>query len=364
MTIHSDIPTRAQIERLLQTRASSSVSIFLPTSRSTIGARSDRVTFANLAATALDRLRAGAAPASDVSGVEEGIQAIVEDDAFWTRQADSLAVFATPTHAQSFRLPNQLTELVQVADRFHVKPLLRAVTFPQAAYVLALSKGAVRLLEIGPDEAPQEVAVAELPSDAWDPRSNKVFMARDRNYVRQVDHALRGVLNGSNLPLILAATEGIAALYRTVNTYPQLADTRWPGNPEEATDAELAAGARTILDEVYASQLADTAALFNQRRSQGRAATDLSDIARLATLGAVDTVFVDIDGIVPGSIDEETGAVTFDDAVESNGAGRDAYGIVDEIARRVFLASGQVLAVRATDIPGGGPAAAILRYVV
>jgi hypothetical protein len=364
MTIHSDIPTRAQIERLLANRSASSVSIFLPTSRSTLGARSDRVTFANLVEAALGRLRESGAAANDVSSVEEGLQAIVEDDEFWTRQADSLAVFVTPDCAQAFRLPNQLTELVQVADRFHVKPLLRAITFPQAAYVLALSKGAVRLLEIGPDAAPQEVAVAELPSDAWDPRSNKVFMARDRNYVRQIDHALRGVLNGSDLPLILAATEGIAALYRTVNTYPHLADTRWPGNPEEATDAELAAGARTILDEVYAAQLAATSALFSQRLSQGRAATDLSDIARLATLGAVDTVLVDIDGVVPGSIDEETGALTFDTAVDSENAAADTYGIVDEIARRVFLASGQVLAVRAADIPGGGPAAAILRYVV
>ena len=192
MTIHSDIPTRAQIERLLRNRDASSVSIFLPTSRSTLDARGDRVTFANLGTAALDRLRASGATDDDISSVDEAIRAIVEDDEFWTRQADSLAVFVTPESAQAFRLPNNLTELVHVADRFHVKPLLRAVTFPQAAYVLALSKGAVRLLEIGPDTAPQEVSVAELPSDAWDPRSNKVFMARDRNYVRQIDHALRG----------------------------------------------------------------------------------------------------------------------------------------------------------------------------
>jgi hypothetical protein len=38
------------------------------------------------------------------------------------------------------------------------------------------------------------------------------------------------------------------------------------------------------------------------------------------------------------------------------------YGIVDEIARRVLLAGGRVLAVRAADMPGEGPVAAILRY--
>ena len=66
---------------------------------------------------------------------------------------------------------------------------------------------------------------------------------------------------------------------------------------------------------------------------------------------------VDIDEVVPGSIDEGTGAVTFADA-----AGPDRYGVVDEIVRRVWLAGGEVLAVRRHDIPDQGSVAAILRY--
>ena len=38
------------------------------------------------------------------------------------------------------------------------------------------------------------------------------------------------------------------------------------------------------------------------------------------------------------------------------------YGVVDEIARRVWLAVGRVLAVRAEEIPSGSSVAAILRY--
>jgi hypothetical protein len=43
---------------------------------------------------------------------------------------------------------------------------------------------------------------------------------------------------------------------------------------------------------------------------------------------------------------------------------RIATGVVDEIARRAWLAGGRVLAVRRDDIPGHGPAAAILRYPI
>jgi len=68
---------------------------------------------------------------------------------------------------------------------------------------------------------------------------------------------------------------------------------------------------------------------------------------------------VDIDEIVPGVVDEETGNVTF---VEGSDAV--SYGVVDEIARRVWLNGGRVLAVRRDDIPGGGSVAAILRYPI
>lgn len=356
MTIYSDLPTHAQIEQLLLSGDPSSVSIYLPTTRIALGAHPDRTVLSNLGRAAADQLAAGGADPTEIDSFRDGINALVDDDEFWNRQADSLAVFATPSSVKTFRLANQVTETVQVSDRFHVKPLLRAVTFPHAAWVLALAKGQVRLLEIGPSGPPEEVSVAELPRDAWDPRGNRVFKAREGTYVRQIDHALRVVLNGSDLPLIIAATETIAALYRTVNSYPHLIDTRWPGNPEEMTDADLANAVRPILDEYYATQLAGLGDLFDQRQSQGRTALDIADIARAATAGTVDTLLVDIDAAVPGTIDDE-GAVSFADTATA-----DSYGVIDEITRRVYLTGGRIFAVRAAAIPSGGTAAAILRY--
>ena len=67
-------------------------------------------------------------------------------------------------------------------------------------------------------------------------------------------------------------------------------------------------------------------------------------------------MLVDIDESIPGYIDEN-GAVTFDDADDAVN-----YGVGDEIARRVRLNGGKVLAIRRDDIPGDGAVAAILRY--
>lgn len=92
-------------------------------------------------------------------------------------------------------------------------------------------------------------------------------------------------------------------------------------------------------------------------RESGPATTDLVMAARAATMGAVDTMLVDIDAVVPWTVDDADGAVTV-----ASEPGSSRYGIVDEIARRVLLSGGRVLGVRAADIPGGKPVAAILRY--
>jgi hypothetical protein len=371
--LHTDIPTRAQIDRLLTSRHPASVSVYLATEPTSNG-DAERIALKNLAAEADRQLLEADTPKSAATALREELAELGADDVFWRYQARSLAVFATPGSTVTFRLPNRLVEQVQVADRFHLKPLLRAIAFPQVAFVLALAQGSVRVLEIGPELGSWDVSVPDLPSDVASaagmasiadraPRGalqgaegQKVRM---RAYCREIDQALRPLLAGLDVPLILASTEPLDAIYRSVNTYPHLAGRSIEGSPEGTPDAELVASAREVLDEVGRGILADVHALYERRSSQGRTSQDVVDLARAATFGAVDTVLVDIDDVVPGAVDEETGAVTFeeeDDAV--------AYGVVDEIARRVWLTGGRVLAVRREDVPGGGAAAGILRYAV
>ena len=69
--------------------------------------------------------------------IRQAVEALIEDDGFWAEQAHSLAIFVTPERIRTFRLPNRLSSQAEVADRFHLKPLIRSVTFPHDAYVLA-----------------------------------------------------------------------------------------------------------------------------------------------------------------------------------------------------------------------------------
>lgn len=370
MTLHTDIPTRDQVDRLYTNLDPASVSIYLPTDPASPGT-AEQIALKNLVSEALNQLRDGDTPKREVAHLEEELADLVDDHEFWRFQARSLAVFATPASIVTYRLPNRLHEMVSVADRFHLKPLLRSITFPQVALVLALAQNSVRLLEVLPEGRPERINLDTLPDDFRDavrivhvddrsPRGKSQSSIAEkthlRSYCRSVDQALRPLLSGRDVPLILAAADPLESIYRTVSTYPHLARGSIVGNPERTPDTELAERSRSVLDEVYSERLADIHELFDRRQSEGRAGTDVANTARAATFGMVDTLLVDMDSVIPGLVNDE-GAVEFaedDDAV--------TYGVVDEIARRVWLSGGTVLAVRRADVPGGGDLAAILRY--
>jgi hypothetical protein len=146
------------------------------------------------------------------------------------------------------------------------------------------------------------------------------------------------------------------SIYRSVQSYARLAATPVTTNPDAMSDAELAAAARAVLDELFAAELAAIKSLFEKRKGEQRTTTDVAYAARAATCGAVQKLLVDIDEVLPGTVDED-GKVTL-----VAGASAASYGVVDEIAARALLTGARVLGVRRGDIPGGGSLAAILRY--
>ena len=146
--LYTDIPTHSDIESLLLARTPGSVSIYLPTTPITTEVGASRIEFKNRVAAATTQLAAANVDPRDVASIAETLGAVIEDESFWAHQANSLAVLATPAGVRTFRLPNRIGTVLEVSDRFHLKPLLRAVTYPRTAFVLALAQSSVRLVEV------------------------------------------------------------------------------------------------------------------------------------------------------------------------------------------------------------------------
>jgi hypothetical protein len=372
--LYLDLPSADDLNALATQRSDIAVSIALPTTPISTETDTDQIRLKNLVKEALSQIESVGADKRRVNDLLEELDDLVEDEDFWRFQAHGLVVYATPDNLRSFRVPTALEPLVAVSDRFHLKPLLRSVNFCHCGYVLALADGSVRLIEVSADLPAVEVRVEGMPVDAASAAGQASIATRSyrgriggsegkkvrlRQYARKVDGALRTLLGGSRAPLILASVESLGAIYRSVNTYPHLAAEGIEGNPERMSEAELASAARPILDGLYRQQIADWHALYQQRVNEDRATLDLGRVARAATFGAVQSLLVDMDRVVDGTVDEADGRVTLAD-----GPSAETYGVIDEIARRVLRTGGDVLSVRASDLPEDAGLAAILRYPV
>ncbi len=367
-----DRPTREEFMALAHTLSPAAVSLYVETTPVTSDIGASRIAYENAVRAAMDQLAAVDLPRGAREALAEHLDDIAQDDDFWARQANTLAVLATPDGARTFRLANRVAPAVEVSDRFHLKPLLRALTFPHAAFVLALSQSAARLVAFCGDGRAEAVRVPGMPESAADAAGKASILGRQHarriagsegrkvrltQYARGVDAALRPVLAGSELPLVLAANPPLGPIFRSVSSYPHLLGEGLAEAVDRLSPAALAERARPLLDAAYAAEVAEVRALIAARQEAGRTTFDVATAARAAVAGAIETLLVDMDATVPGTLEETTGEIAF-----AAGPGPASYGIVDQIAVHALAAGARVLSVRADDLPADGPLAATLRY--
>lgn len=368
---HKDIPSRADIDLLAAVREPNCVSIYTPSGPLPEDGERARIELKNQLREVVNQLESAEVDKAVIERVKESVESLLEDVLFWQYQSNSLAVFVNEEMFETYRLPNRFTATVDIADRFYLKPLLRTITFPQSAYVLALAQNSVRLVKVTADTPARELQPADMPDDldsylnldlsgrATFGRGSEDGDLRAQQYTAAINKALLPVLRRERLPLILASADPLASAYRRTNSYKFLAEETISGNPEALSPEQLAEKARPILDELYAEEIADVREDFQAKAAQGLGSTDLAHVARAAVYNAIDSLMVDIDQRIPGYIDEETAEV-----VESEEDDASNYGVGDEILRRTLIVNGKVYAVRAEDMPNGTALAATFRYPV
>ncbi len=351
---HLDIPCNDELRQLAELRDTQIASVYLPTTPVSPQARQDATVFSNL----IDVV--------DEPAIAELLGDLVDDEQFWDSQAHGLGVIATPARMWIYRLPYQVDEVVQVANRAKILPLIGAASKIRSCHALVLSEGGARLIDVSAELPPQQVRVADMPSDAASHAGKASIGDRShsgrlvgsegkkvhiRSYARAVDDALRPLLHGDDQPLVLIATEPVASIFRSVCSYPHLVEAGVETNGDKLSETEIAELVVPVLDQAQRQRAAALAELVEQRRGQRRVATDLADIARAATAGAVDTLIVDRLANEGGSVDA-TGALLLEDG---------GINVVDEIAARVLSNGGRVLALDAADLPQPGYTA-VLRW--
>ena len=403
-----DILSRDDLKRLSEERAGWHVSIFMPTHRAGPETQQDPIRLKNLLdeagerLTASDRGRDGLrAPAA--RALLEPASRLIEDGLFWQRQSDGLAIFVSSEIARMdryyYRLPFDFEEMVVVADRFHIKPLLPLLSGDGRFYVLALSQQEIRLLqgtrytvgEVDLEKAPTSLAealrfddperrlqfhTASGPSGGKGERPAMFYgqgaPSQDKKgdilrYFQKLDTGVQELLAGEQGPskqgpskqgpLVLAGVDYLLPLYREASTYPHLIEEGIEGHPDDLSAKELHRQAWAIVQPRFLEERQVAAERFRQLADTNSASDTLAEIVPAAYYGRVQTLFVALDVQQWGAFDPATNEVRLHQAPEVGD-----QDLLDLAAVHTFLNGGSVYAVAAEQVPSGGSLAALFRY--
>ncbi|MGF1507163.1 MAG: hypothetical protein ACFB51_18845 [Anaerolineae bacterium] len=360
------------------------VTIKMPTQRAGRETRQNPIRFKNLLTEAEERIEALDMGAPDA--VLAPAYDLQSDYDFWQHQSDALFVFLSGGEMTTYRLPVETEPFVQVADRFHMRPLLDLLASDHRFYMLALSMGDVRLFqgtrfsvdEVSLDDVPDslQTMLAQQDITGWRPvrfRSVGLTSARDNKggqhavsyvveeelkqriaeFFRKVDRALQDVLDGA--PLVLAGVDYLHDIYRDVTKYKNVLPNGLTGSYEEAKPAELHAQAWPVVKDVLGHSEREARTAFEERAHTSTVSSDLEEVVVAAVYGRVNTLFVTEHAVVWGTVDQQNASVdTFDEQTP------DTVDLLDTAAVYTTAQGGQVYVVE--DVPDGAQTAAIFRY--
>lgn len=390
-------PTRADLRALLAPHQPPCISLYEPTHRSyPASSQEDPLRYRNLLQRAEGALRERY-PARLVQPVLEKLEHFGADTDFWIEASEGLAVFGSADDLRVFKLPQPVPELLSVADRFQIKPLIRSVQRDGRYQLLALTLADARLYEGSRDTLdPVELAGAPMTIEAaLGPELTEPYSKVTRRYgggagakaprhhgqggrkderpldrerfFRVIDREiLERASKVSRLPLVLAALPEHQAHFRALSHNPFLAAAGVALNPGALTPRELREAAWRVIEPHFEEQLRALLDAYGEARGHGRASDRLEEIAAALARSRVSTLLVEADRRVPGSLDPEQGMIVYARSAQGGEPPLEpavsASDVLDDLADATLRTGGEVIVLEPERMPAKTGAAAVFRY--
>lgn len=378
-----------QFGDVLQERAGPCISVYLPTSRRFPENQQDVTVFKGL----IQKVDASLAAEFDEAArtvLLEPLHELAGNERFWSHTLSGLAVLRAPDYYKVYKLQRTVPERAIVADSFHIKPLLRIIQSADRFEVLALTREHVRYYH-GNRDALDEVdlhenvpriledALGDQVTEQHNTASSMGKMGHDmagvsgrhgigarkdevdkdtERYFRAIDRAiLEHHSKSSGVPLILAALAEHHTTFRTLSHNTLLMTDGITGNPDAFTADELREKAWALFEPRYHERLTKLIDDFGAGMPRSLASDVIDDVALAALGGRIRTLLVDVEKVIAGRVDRETGRVHL-------GSLEDLHtdDVLDDLAELTMRMGGDVVVVPSERMPSESGVAAVYRF--
>lgn len=360
---------RKEIMLLAALRGYPSLTITLPTHRTSPDNRQDPIRLKNLAREAAERLT-GELGKREVEGVLRALEQLA-DGVDHEHNRDGLALFVSADTARALRLPYSLPERVVVDESFFTRDLVYANNRSPRYWVLALSDQQTRLfegvredLEELRDGTPFPMANSGVGGGRTIPNdpainSSQLRDEHSRIYFRAVDEALGGLYADDPLPLVVVGVDRNLAFYQEVAASDRQIVGTLQGNHDRSSAHELGQLVWPLVYQGLAARRAQIMDELGVAVGGQRSASTLGEVWRFAQEGRGQTLLVE-EGYHEAATFDETGMRLLP---PGDGQGPQALDdAVDEAVATVLAKGGRIVFVDDGSLAEHSRIALILRY--
>ncbi|MFP4187579.1 MAG: hypothetical protein ACLFSU_05360 [Acholeplasmataceae bacterium] len=362
------------------------ISIYQETHRSFSENRKDMIVYKNLLKDVESSLKKDF-DKREVSALMEPLRSIAEDRQLWDHMEEGLAILSHRNDCVIYRLPEAVETKAIVANSFHIKPLIHMFQSVDRYHILALTAKSFKLyqgnqldlkeVELDPSI---KVSVEDVLGDQYtDPYlthgtyggpgqntniyhghgGEKAESEKDiERYFRYVDDViLSHYSKPMKLPLILLAVKEHHGEFMKISDNPYLMNEGIKASPSALTMPEIKKRVWDVIEPIYKQKIDYYQKSFEQAYANGLAAVDLQELVKRSAAGRIETLFVEENHMIPGTIDPVTQEITYQKITDPS-----VDDVLDDLAQRVFAHKGKVLVLAKEHMPRGSSVAGIYRY--
>lgn len=369
--------TRDDIKILKKYRSYPSITIIAPTHRTMPDRLKDPIKVKDLVNQATNMLL-NEFDKRDVSGLINSLNELAGQIDF-SKTLDGIAFFVNKNIAIAYDLPFKVEEKVCINRQFEIRELLRTLNRSKLYWILSISKKPARLFKATLGYIDEIIDSQEMQENMkgfpfqlnYDVTSDRELLAVgtgykdstyltqfDKEFLRQLDNLLAPYLS-NNGPLIILGTEKNRAYFQEVTKHKNLIVGQVEGDFSNSTIQEIQNVVEKIIKEDLNHETEKILKLFNEAIGDLKFSSGLKDTWHKAIEGRIDTLLIEDNYSVPGSINKDNNEfiVLYDHnvpLVETD--------IVDDLIDEVLARDGKVVFVKDGQLKDHDHVASILRY--
>lgn len=391
-----DILSKETLINLIEDQQGTGISIFMPAFVAQPEARQNPIRLKNGIKRAEEMLMASNWGSKAVKTYLEPLSDLVDDEVFWQDKSEGLAIFLDENKLTSFDLPAKFDEFVEVGKTFHISPMIPIYKGNGQFYLLSLNKERPKIYQ-GSKFSLYEIEELDLPEDLRtifdefyefhqhvqfhsktrtpSPDASQTTGAREgvffghggddineeaelRNYYHRFDQALVKYLDDEETPLVLAGISSLHPIYRKANTYPHLVEDGITKDVDQMPVDEIHELAWEIVKDRYQNDVKQALNVFHSLSDKnGDTTQDIGMIVSAAYFKRINTLFISKNAHIWGDFNSEKNEVRIDEDQSVNN-----QDLLNFAAIHTIKNAGNILMLDPAEVPGGGEAAAILRY--